>query len=151
MKTCTKCREAKSLDDFYFRKESGKHRNECKECVKGVQKESYSSKKDVKIVMATDYQKSNPEARKAIAANQKAKRFSSDLKITKQGVKNLFDYHGWCCYYCDVQSVDPSVMTLDHVVPFARGGQNTIQNCVPACAACNISKKDQTESEFNNG
>lgn len=31
-KTCSKCNECKSLDNFQFRKDNGKYRNECKAC-----------------------------------------------------------------------------------------------------------------------
>lgn len=30
-KICKICHEEKELDEFYFRKDNGKHRNECKE------------------------------------------------------------------------------------------------------------------------
>ena len=32
VKKCRLCQKEKSLSDFTFRKDSGKHRNECKEC-----------------------------------------------------------------------------------------------------------------------
>ncbi len=28
-------------------------------------------------------------------------------------------------------------MTLDHFIPLCKGGEDVIQNCVPACEACN--------------
>ena len=31
-KICTKCKIEKELSEFYFRKDSGKHRNKCKKC-----------------------------------------------------------------------------------------------------------------------
>lgn len=34
MKTCNKCKKRKSLNEFYFRKDTNKHRSECKECNK---------------------------------------------------------------------------------------------------------------------
>lgn len=33
-KVCKICHEEKEFDEFYFRKDNGKHRNECKECLK---------------------------------------------------------------------------------------------------------------------
>ena len=44
------------------------------------------------------------------------------------------------CYYCGRQ-VDPRELTMDHVVPLARGGKSTKGNCVPACKDCNNKKK----------
>ena len=34
MKECTKCRVCKPLDEFYYRKDSGNYRSECKLCMK---------------------------------------------------------------------------------------------------------------------
>jgi len=32
---------------------------------------------------------------------------------------------------------------MDHVLPFARGGPNSADNVVPACASCNSKKGDR--------
>ena len=98
----------------------------------------------------THGQSNHPIYYKVDRANRSAEKHGQSDRLDVLQVKQLFDSHGWCCYYCGKQSVDTSVMTLDHVVPFARGGENTIQNCVPACAACNTSKGNKVESEFNN-
>jgi 5-methylcytosine-specific restriction endonuclease McrA len=37
--------------------------------------------------------------------------------------------------------VPPGELTLDHIVPVARGGRSTKGNCVPACKECNNRKK----------
>jgi hypothetical protein len=42
-----------------------------------------------------------------------------------------------CCAYCGCQ---PEKVTLDHVVPKARGGTTERANLVPACAGCNGAK-----------
>ena len=50
------------------------------------------------------------------------------------------------CHYCG-QSVPPAQVTMDHVVPVARGGRSTRGNVVPACRACNKTKKALTPAE----
>jgi len=50
------------------------------------------------------------------------------------------------CHYCGKQ-VGPGSLTMDHVVPVARGGTSTKGNVVPACEACNKSKKYLTPAE----
>ncbi|MFF4021460.1 HNH endonuclease [Nocardia elegans] len=37
---------------------------------------------------------------------------------------------------------------LDHATPIARGGAHSLENVVPACAACNESKYNRTAEEF---
>ena len=44
------------------------------------------------------------------------------------------------CHYCG-RRVGADSLTLDHVVPVARGGTTTKGNVVPACAACTKTKK----------
>jgi 5-methylcytosine-specific restriction protein A len=43
------------------------------------------------------------------------------------------------CHYCGKKFAHPE-LTLDHIVPLARGGFTTPGNCVPACRECNRNK-----------
>ncbi len=51
------------------------------------------------------------------------------------------------CHYCQ-QSVPAKELTLDHILPIARGGHSTKGNCVPACKECNTQKKDLLPLEW---
>ena len=44
------------------------------------------------------------------------------------------------CHYCG-QRVAARELTMDHIVPVARGGKSTKGNVVPACKSCNTQKK----------
>lgn len=62
--------------------------------------------------------------------------------VSKRVTKNSFRreiINGWqgCCAYCGSQ---PEKITLDHVIPKAKGGTTERSNLVPACAGCNVSK-----------
>ncbi len=50
------------------------------------------------------------------------------------------------CAYCGRQ-VPPKELTMDHVVPVARGGRSQKGNVVPACKDCNNKKKLMTPAE----
>ncbi|RMH35906.1 MAG: HNH endonuclease [Nitrospirae bacterium] len=50
------------------------------------------------------------------------------------------------CHYCH-RRVDPAQLTMDHVVPLARGGRSTKGNVVPACPECNRAKRLETPAE----
>jgi len=50
------------------------------------------------------------------------------------------------CHYCG-RRVGAAALTLDHIVPLARGGRSTRGNCVPACRECNSAKKTATPAE----
>lgn len=47
------------------------------------------------------------------------------------------------CHYCE-KKFGPGELTMDHIVPVARGGRSQPGNVVPACKACNASKKLDT-------
>ena len=51
------------------------------------------------------------------------------------------------CHYCGKQ-FPPKELTLDHIVPLARGGRSTKGNCVPACKECNNQKKNLLPLEW---
>ena len=48
----------------------------------------------------------------------------------------ILDHHNWRCAYCRLAPFTD----LEHVVPIARGGGTTAENCVPACESCNSKK-----------
>jgi hypothetical protein len=48
---------------------------------------------------------------------------------------------GFRCVYCG-RIGEESPLTVDHAVPYSRGGENTIFNLVTACAPCNVEKSD---------
>jgi len=47
------------------------------------------------------------------------------------------------CHYCG-KKFERKELTMDHVVPIARGGSSTPGNIVPACRPCNAEKKLST-------
>ena len=50
------------------------------------------------------------------------------------------------CHYCE-QKFAAKELTMDHIVPIARGGSSTQGNVVPACRPCNQKKKLSTPAE----
>jgi len=51
------------------------------------------------------------------------------------------------CYYCSRQT-PPKTLTMDHIVPIARGGRSTKGNVVSACKECNNAKKQLLPMEW---
>ena len=50
------------------------------------------------------------------------------------------------CHYCG-GVVLPASLSMDHIVPLARGGKSTKGNVVPACLKCNQKKQLETPVE----
>lgn len=72
----------------------------------------------------------------------------------KQKAKKLRQSQWWknilakgVCHYCG-QKFSPEELTMDHVVPLARGGRSTKGNLVPCCKECNNQKKYLTPVEI---
>jgi len=62
----------------------------------------------------------------------------------------LFARDDYCCQYCGrhrSQLRGRQFLTRDHVLPISRGGDNTWQNVVTACSACNNRKGDRLPRE----
>ena len=70
-----------------------------------------------------------------------------DIRREKEKARRLRHTHWWSnriekgiCHYCHRQ-VGRENLTMDHVVPLARGGKSKKGNIVPACKECNSKKK----------
>jgi 5-methylcytosine-specific restriction endonuclease McrA len=44
------------------------------------------------------------------------------------------------CHYCG-RTFPPAELTMDHIIPIARGGKSVRNNLVPCCKECNSRKK----------
>jgi 5-methylcytosine-specific restriction enzyme A len=52
------------------------------------------------------------------------------------------------CHYCK-KTVGLSELTMDHIVPLARGGRSEKFNLVPCCKTCNTQKKQLLPWEWD--
>ena len=75
------------------------------------------------------------------------------IKIERDKAKKLRKSPWWqtqiqngLCHFCQ-QSVGADNLTMDHLVPLARGGKSTRGNIVPACQICNKKKQLGTPAE----
>jgi 5-methylcytosine-specific restriction endonuclease McrA len=60
--------------------------------------------------------------------------------------RNVFLRDGYRCQYCGREGTADS-LTIDHVVPFSRGGRDLWTNVVTACRRCNNMKGNQLLQE----
>ncbi len=78
----------------------------------------------------------------------------ADLKRERGKAREMRQSQWWkrkcakgLCHYCGKQT-PPQALTMDHIVPIARGGRSTKGNVVPACKACNNAKKQLLPMEW---
>jgi 5-methylcytosine-specific restriction endonuclease McrA len=77
-----------------------------------------------------------------------------DLRRERQKARELRQSQWWKrrlakgrCHYCG-RAVAPAELTMDHIVPIARGGRSTKGNVVPACKDCNNRKRQLLPMEW---
>jgi 5-methylcytosine-specific restriction endonuclease McrA len=78
----------------------------------------------------------------------------TDIKRERRRARDLRQSQWWkrkcakgTCYYCG-KATPPKALTMDHIVPVARGGRSTKGNVVPACKECNNAKKQLLPMEW---
>jgi 5-methylcytosine-specific restriction enzyme A len=79
----------------------------------------------------------------------------ADLKRERQKARELRQSQWWkrrvakgICHYCG-RPTPPKELTMDHIVPIARGGKSTKSNVVPCCKECNTAKKQLLPIEWD--
>lgn len=62
--------------------------------------------------------------------------------------ENIYIRDKFKCQYCDIK-LPRKQLTLDHVLPKSKGGQNTWKNLVTCCEKCNCRKGDKLLDNFH--
>ncbi len=78
----------------------------------------------------------------------------ADLNRERRKARELRQSQWWkrrcargTCYYCGCR-VPARELTMDHIIPIARGGKTTKGNVAPACKRCNNKKKQMLPMEW---
>lgn len=174
-RTCSKCEVRQPLDRFDRVKTAALgRRSNCKACRSSEMRKRYEANRDAIVADARQRRIENAEAirerdrlrntrpaRRERHAQRSALRRGILANVhTDRGVTrtNLRKQYGDDCHYCGTRMdfarrskgdpFAPTLATLDHVVPIARGGSHTWDNVVLACWRCNCSKRDRTLNEW---
>lgn len=91
-----------------------------------------------------EWRRDNPDRRALYERRRRAARVRAIGRHSLADVLALFEAYDWRCAYCG----SDKALTVDHRVPLSRGGDDSVQNLIPACPSCNSSKHDRTELEF---
>jgi 5-methylcytosine-specific restriction endonuclease McrA len=77
-----------------------------------------------------------------------------DIKRERRKARELRQSQWWkrkcakgLCHYCG-RPTPAKALTMDHIVPIARGGSSSKGNVVPACKACNNAKQQLLPMEW---
>ena len=99
----------------------------------------YAEHRDEMLEYRRQYREENRDKIRAWNNKRKAMlRNVSEITFTAEEWRAMRAAYGERCAYCGTK---PDVLTMDHIVPLARGGTHTADNIVPACGPCNMHKK----------
>lgn len=152
MRTCTWCKESKELTEFgkQSSQKDGIH-SWCKVCVRAKAQayrdknpdyvKKHNDKRDPQAMRdsAKAWRAANPDAVKAMKASRRGLG-----KFPKNVWPYLIETFGAVCLKCGATES----LTLDHVVPVALGGENTIENAQILCHSCNASKGHRSSADY---
>lgn len=105
----------------------------------------YEREGDTRRAYARQYLQDNPERMRAIRLRRKGRIRANSYRFTEEDWRRLVLRYRGACAYCGVRAHD---LQREHVIPLVRGGTHGVGNIVPACPACNYSKKDKLVMEW---
>jgi 5-methylcytosine-specific restriction endonuclease McrA len=128
-----------------YEKERNRRRNEANP---NRHAEQYAAKKETMKARAAAWRKENPKRAREILNKSEHKRRSKKAECTEHytlgELRELFEKCGNRCAYCKKKKK----LTVDHIVPLAKGGANSIRNIQFLCKPCNSSKCDSDPIEW---
>jgi 5-methylcytosine-specific restriction endonuclease McrA len=90
------------------------------------------------------WKKKNPAKRSAQDVRRRTRFATVPTTLSEKQWRLIKVLYGFKCAYCGRKRP----LTIDHIVPIARGGGHTADNVIPACRSCNSSKRDRAPGCF---
>ena len=134
----------KNRDRISERLKSWRKRNQA--AVKAYQKHWRADNIEHVLEYATDYRRDKPEVKRASEARRRALKRGSEGSYNVVDIQELYELQLGQCVYCQCDLSDD--FHVDHMIPLARGGDNTRSNIQLLCPNCNRKKHAKTHEEY---
>ncbi|MCE5329649.1 HNH endonuclease [bacterium] len=82
-----------------------------------------------------------------IENSAKKRLYNVNVRLWYKIIKEVFKRDDYTCQYCFQVG---GKLECDHIIPFSKGGTDTMDNLITSCRKCNRQKKDKTVEEFLN-
>jgi 5-methylcytosine-specific restriction endonuclease McrA len=145
MKKCYKCKEIKSLDDFYRDRSSWDgYKGACKSCSNKAVRAWIENNRDSRREHVRAFDKRNPEWNNAKTAKRRSQRKAAEVEeLDNLYIERVYEFYGRICLSCESEDV-----SLDHVIPLSKGGTHSYKNFQPLCMACNMKKGNRSAADY---
>jgi 5-methylcytosine-specific restriction endonuclease McrA len=74
------------------------------------------------------------------------------MNSEKKWRHDFYTANNWRCWFCGIELLgkgnELNAPTVDHLLPWSRGGRNGEDNLVAACKSCNSRKHNMTLEEY---
>lgn len=148
MKTCTKCKIEKPLDEYGRERAARDGRTPyCKACKKAYNAEYYIANRDHALAVAAVRRAAIPHAKWEGMYRHRARKYGLVPVVESFTTHELVARWGDECFHCKGEWSE-----LDHhPVPVAHGGPHTLENAKPSCVTCNRSARIRRLSKTDIG
>lgn len=101
----------------------------------------YAANRDKRKAKSAAYRAANPEAVSAVWHTRRARKLGIEGSFTAEEWRAIKGRQNGRCALCQAECD----LTVDHIVPLARGGTNFADNIQGLCGTCNRSKGDKLD------
>jgi len=141
------CKEGLILKGHVLDKNHPKFKELEKEYIRRKSIEWYEKNRESAIDAAKTYQKNNLDRARIKNQKRRAKRKKIGGSHTLEEIEQMLEDQNCQCNCCG-EILTKSNKHLDHIMPVALGGSNSIENLQWLCQFCNISKSDKHPDEW---
>lgn len=119
----------------------------CKTCEREKNSEYYDKNDGASVMRRWLQTETGRNSRSATMRKVYEKRRGCYVKFDLRDEKNVYDACSGKCVYCKTP-VEFPIVEFDHFIPVKLGGKTEVSNMLPACKACNRSKRDKMPKDW---
>lgn len=144
---CIRCEQEQPIGSFFIR-HRGYRRRICSGCSnENAAKTAHAPHRiEKRQKYIKNYKRNNPDKMYANDQKRRARKRAAPYELVNR--QSIIERDNSTCYLWCGRKLLPNEITLDHVIPLARGGTHTADNLRVACGPCNFRKWKRTPEEL---
>jgi len=135
-KKCARCKQAKPLTDFYRDKQNKDgYKGVCKKCQAAYDKAHHAQNAEKYRARSYEWKEAHPDKQTAHVRKSSVKRYAATGPQKPQELQAFIAETGYCLACGTTEN-----LSVDHVIPLAKGGAPGKENWQVLCIPCNSRK-----------